>query len=236
MELDSLTITPLLNNIGPALRDVIMGDAENSGRLAQNWPKIVGDVNSGSSPWLQEVRGKWVANSRGKPDPDGRIYDSYQNEKSYYGEETEPLFALGYGLSNTGCTSQFAYSNLKVKVVNNKAVQNDSSIVMTVTANVVNNCKVSATDVFQVYLVDPPMLNMDSSAPILVRYWKRLIGFEKFQLDAGKSTTLSVDVRFDDVAIYIDSQFMKFELVSGEYTVRVGQSSRTDSISTTVTL
>eukprot|EP01084_Bolivina_argentea_P063282 115594_1 len=221
---------------GVALRDVIMGDAENSGRLAQNWPKITGDVNSGSSPWLQEIRGKWVANSRSSPDLDGRVYDSYQNEKNYYNEITDPLFAFGFGISNTGCSSMFKYSNLKVKTVNTSSVQTDDSIVMEVTVNVINNCKTPATDVFEVYLVDPEMTNMDANVPILVRYWKRLIGFKKFKLNAAQSTTLSVDIRFDDVAIYVDEEFKSFELVHGEYTVRGGQSSRTDALSQKITL
>eukprot|EP01084_Bolivina_argentea_P020359 37854_1 len=188
---------------GIALRDILMGDVENSGRLAQNWPKIVGDVRSGSSPWLQEIRGEWAINyGKTYHDMDGRAYLTYQNEYSYFGQETTPLFELGYGLSNTGCTFKFEYSNLRGKVVNKSTVQSDDSIVMTVMVDVINKCKVTATDVFQVYLIDPPMLNMDMDYPILTRYWKRLIGFKKFTLDSAQSTTLSIDIRFDDIAIY----------------------------------
>ena len=69
---------------GIAIRDAITGSAENSGRLAQNWPRKTGQIGSGSNPWLSEIRGKWVSNSVGIPDLDGRIYDSYvsnSNEK-----------------------------------------------------------------------------------------------------------------------------------------------------------
>ena len=217
---------------GLALRDVIMGDAENSGRLAQNWPRAVGHVNSGSSPWLQAIRGKWVSNSRSAADPDGRIYDSYEDDKAMYGQITDPLFAFGFGLSNTGC-APFSLSNLKVTVLNSSATQPDNSTVISVSVDVENSvCAAGtfATDVVQVYLVDPPMLNMDQSAPILVRYWKRLIGFEKITLNGKETKTVVVDVRFDDVAIYVDSEFKNFQLVNGEYTVRVGGSSRTDKL------
>lgn len=118
---------------GEALRDVIMGDVENSGRLAQHWPRSVGDVNSGSSPFLQEVRAKWVANERSTPDLDGRVYDSYQNQQALFNQVTDPLFALGFGLSNSGCAlSAIAFSALKVQVLNNNALQTDDSIVLQV--------------------------------------------------------------------------------------------------------
>eukprot|EP00481_Brizalina_sp_1-RS-2013_P001854 TRINITY_DN4768_c0_g1_i1.p1 TRINITY_DN4768_c0_g1~~TRINITY_DN4768_c0_g1_i1.p1 ORF type:complete len:126 (+),score=18.22 TRINITY_DN4768_c0_g1_i1:56-433(+) len=73
----------------------------------------------------------------------------------------------------------------------------DDSIVLRVTLNGINNCKINITDVVQVYLVDPPMINMDISMPILVRYWKRLIGFQKITLQPSKNTQISIDVRFD---------------------------------------
>ena len=120
--------------------------------------------------------------------------------------------------------------------MNTSSVQTDDSVVMTVTVDVVKNCDVAATDVFQVYLVDPPMLNMDVNAPILVRFWKRLVGFKKFMLEKGKTASLSVDIRFDDVAIYVDQEFKAFELVRGEYTVRAGQSSRSDILTQKITL
>ena len=57
-----------------------MGTIENTGRLPQAWVKATGDINSGAQPFLQEIRGKWKSNSRSSPDPDGRYYDTYQNE------------------------------------------------------------------------------------------------------------------------------------------------------------
>lgn len=40
-----------------------------SGKLATSWPRSVGHVGSGSSPFLASIRGKWVANARSSPDP-----------------------------------------------------------------------------------------------------------------------------------------------------------------------
>lgn len=107
---------------------------------------------------------------------------------------------------------------------------------MQVTLNGTNRCQTSITDVVQVYVVDPSMLSMDQSMPILVRYWKRLVAFRKLVFQPGQSTAIQVDVRFDDIAIYVDEAMEKFQLVAGEYTVRVGNSSRTDSLTATVVL
>eukprot|EP01084_Bolivina_argentea_P287837 493947_1 len=216
---------------GDAIRDSIMGVAENSGRLSQSWPRSVGDVMSGAAPFLQEIRGKWVSNNKGPPDLDGRRYDTYQNEQAMLGQTADPLFAIGYGLSNTGCNyggNGIEYSGLSVK-----KIDNNNDFVFSVSLTVKNNCKVGATDVVQVYLVDPSILDMNI---VLVRYWKRIIGFHKVYVEAGGMTKVDVDVRFDDVAIFMDETYTKFEIYSGNYTVRVGPNSRADSLVTYIQL
>jgi hypothetical protein len=64
---------------GVAISNLITGVATPSGKLAQNWVRDVGMTGSGASPWLQWRVGKWAANTRGVPDPDGRYYDSYNS-------------------------------------------------------------------------------------------------------------------------------------------------------------
>eukprot|EP01084_Bolivina_argentea_P287836 493945_1 len=208
-----------------AIRDSIMGVSENSGRLAQSWPRSVGDIMSGAAPFLQEIRGKWVSNNRSPPDLDGRRYDTYQNEQNMLGQTADPLFALGYGLSNTGCNfvkNQIEYTDLTVMKINN-----NKDFVFSVSLMVKNGCNVGATDVVEIYLVDPPILSMDI---VLVRYWKRIIGFQKVYVEAGGSVKVSVDIRFDDVAMFLDETYTKFEVYPGNYTVRVGPNSRADSV------
>ena len=47
-----------------ALAQVLLGEASPSGKLAASWPRSVGHIGSGSSPWLQMRRGKWLSNHR----------------------------------------------------------------------------------------------------------------------------------------------------------------------------
>ncbi len=79
---------------GNAVVNLLTGAVSPSGKLAQSWPRTVGHVGSGSSPWLQAVRGKWIANERGEVDADGRRYDPYASTAT---EAPTPLFYFGYG-------------------------------------------------------------------------------------------------------------------------------------------
>ena len=80
---------------GVAIARLLTGLANPSGKLAQNWVRSAGAAMSGASPWLQYRVGKWVANHRSSVDPDGRVYDPYNDEPG------SPLFHFGFGLSYT---------------------------------------------------------------------------------------------------------------------------------------
>ena len=84
---------------GTAIVDLLMGKETPSGKLSQSWPRTVGHVHSGSSPWLQPVAGKWVANNKGceSLSTEGRCYNPYV----FDGWESTPLFPFGFGLSYT---------------------------------------------------------------------------------------------------------------------------------------
>jgi beta-glucosidase len=147
-----------------AIIDVLLKGVEPRGRLGQSWPRNVGQVHGASSPWLQQIRGKWIANERSQADPDGRIYDPY------VGSPSTPLFYFGYGLSY----GIFKYSDPKAEMTGNK----EEPVKVSVT---VQNTGMSAgTEVVQVYIQDPITDH--------VRYWKRLVGFQKVFLDKGEMT------------------------------------------------
>jgi hypothetical protein len=167
---------------------------------------------SGASPWLQWRVGKWVANQRSDPDPDGREYDPYRD-----GPAT-PLFHFGEGLSYTA----FAMSNLSVATTVAAAAPNtaDDAPVLRVSVTVSNTGKVAGTEVVQVraawraqhrnasplcgraphcagverrcarcaqvYVVDPVME--------YVRPWKRLLAFARVPLQPGATHRATIDV------------------------------------------
>jgi beta-glucosidase len=138
-----------------AIVDLITGAANPSGKLVQSWPRSVGQVLGGSSPFLQRVRGKWVANSR-TCTADGRCYDGYVNADS------TPLFFFGSGLSYT----TFEYGALAVtplmptasaeqlRITDWQMAATDLPIV-NVTVMVHNTGTTAGTEVVQVYVKDP---------------------------------------------------------------------------------
>ena len=62
---------------GNAIVNVLTGASVPSGKLSQSWPQTVGQVGGGAVPWLQRTRGKWIANSRGCIESEGRCYNPY---------------------------------------------------------------------------------------------------------------------------------------------------------------
>ena len=199
---------------GNALKEILEG-SEPGGRLQSAWPKYVGHVHSGAQPFQQPVVGKWVSNHRSKPDLDGRMYDSYVFDS--FGE-AKPMFYFGHGLSYT----TFNISSLSVSAVTPST--KFLAPVVTVSFTVTNTGSVGGSTVGQVYVVDP-------AGGLIVRPWKRLVGFQKIWLSPGQSSTVHVPVTFYELAMSDDK--MKYKIQSGEWSVRVGESASTDYLSTT---
>lgn len=105
--------------------------------------------------------------STGRPNelPDLVFWSHYSDESN------QPLYPFGFGLSY----SQFQYANLKIDAADPKAVK--------VQVNVTNNGKVAGEEVTQLYLKDP--------VASVVRPVKELKGFEKYNLEPGKSKTVT---------------------------------------------
>jgi beta-glucosidase len=186
---------------GSAMVSLLTGQVSPSAKLSLSWPRSVGQVGSGSSPWLQAVRGKWLANQKGDVDAgDGRRYDSYVSSNS---AAATPLFYFGYGLSFT----TFRYD--KVEVVSRRLLpvmtNTPSRRVVTsvgrelwmVNVTVSNTGTAAGAEVVQVYVRDPVGLPF-------VPAWKRLVGFARLFLQPGETGTASISVSEDDVALYHD--------------------------------
>ena len=204
---------------GNAIANLLLGIANPSGKLAQNWVRGVGQVHSGASPWQQWVVGKWNANGRGAADPDGRRYDFYNADNMPLGQGSahasgvaSPLFYFGAGLSYT----TFSYRQLSVARAPDAdlpgTATDPDAIAAVVRVNVTNTGSVVGDEVVQVYAVDPVM--------DYVRPWKRLVGFTRVNLAPGASQQVSVQLSAMEMAFYDDD--MNWRLVPGAYNISVG--------------
>eukprot|EP00040_Diaphanoeca_grandis_P039709 m.259858 g.259858 ORF g.259858 m.259858 type:complete len:782 (+) comp38816_c0_seq1:26-2371(+) len=193
---------------GTAIANLLMGKANPSGKLAQNWVRTVGQVGSGSTPWLQWRVGKWVANTRGVVDPDGRRYDNYlPNAGSLDDGTADPLFHFGDGLSYTN----FSFSPLTIMMT-----PTDPDVVGNAVVEVKNTGAVAGQAVVQLYVQDPIMDN--------VRPWKRLAGFSKtLSIAAGASETVTIAITKDELSIHDDG--FKLQVYPGDYVFSVGEDS-----------
>jgi len=210
---------------GTAICNIITGHVNPSAKLAQSWPRTVGQVAGGSAPWLQRVNGKWVANHRGCTDKDGRCYDAYVND----GFKSTPLFYFGFGLSYT----TFKYENIVVHTTANPPTILGTHLsvltepVMNVSVTLTNTGDVAGSEIVQIYVQDPADLPF-------VPYWKRMLGFAKVLLAPKEEKTVTIPLLWGDVAMYDEHLLLK--LFSGTYLITAGPSSNDTPLSTRITL
>lgn len=150
--------------VGGAQVDIIFGDANPSGRLAESFPKRLEDNPSylfyiGEEDVVTYNEGIFIG------------YRYYETKK------LEPLFPFGYGLSYT----EFAYSNLKL----DKHEMTDSDT-LTVSVDVENVGRAAGKEVVQLY-VAPQKAKM-------IRPVRELKGFEKIELQPGEKKTVTFEL------------------------------------------
>lgn len=214
---------------GSAIVNIVEGRTNPSAKLAQSWPRTVGQVGGGSVPWLQRVRGKWVANRKGCDyDDDGRCYDPYVND----GFLPTPLFYFGSGLSFTS----YEYVSIKVDSAMDSAdalgrslhTVSDTEAVWHVSVTVRNSGVVAGQEIVQVYVKDP------SGLPF-VPFWKRMLGFGRTPtLAPGHSATVTIPILWTDLALFDDQHQLK--LWPGQYLVTAGGASNLTPLKANVTI
>jgi beta-glucosidase len=189
---------------GEAIANILFGEVNPSGKLPISFPKSEADLPHLTIPAPPPSE---------KPTSDDLMpapvfIDANYTEglkvgyRWYDAENKEPLFPFGFGLSYT----TFSYSQLKVTP--GKLVQ--------VSFVVKNTGSRAGGEVAQVYLGLPASANEPP---------KRLVAWEKVQLDPGQSRTVTVS---------LDPQFMSvfnvekdaWDLLPGDYLVYAGGSSR----------
>lgn len=189
---------------GAALADLLYGDANPSGKLAQtiindinddpsmlNWPGEEGHVDYGEGVFVGY-----------------RYYDTFKRQVAY---------PFGYGLS---------YSTFALDQVQAVADAHQLNTVQ-VSARVTNTSDCAGAEVVQVYVAP------EQSA--VARPVHELKGFAKVYLEAGASTTVTIELDSRAFA-YWSERFNDWHVEEGTYTVEVGTSSRDIATRVAVTL
>ncbi|MED0905883.1 glycoside hydrolase family 3 C-terminal domain-containing protein [Bacillus nitratireducens] len=158
--------------LGGAIADLLFGDANPSGKLAETFPKVLRDNPSylnfpGEGDKVEYKEGVFVGY---------RYYDK---------KNIEPLFPFGFGLSYTN----FEYSNLSV---DKKEIKDTETV--SVTVNVKNIGSTAGKEIVQLYIKD-----VEST---MIRPEKELKGFEKVELQPGEEKTVNFTLNKRSFAYY----------------------------------
>lgn len=192
---------------GPAIVDLIFGDANPSAKLAQAWPRSAGHIHGPSNPWYQPHTSMT-----------GGLYFGYGD-----GTPLSALFPFGFGLSYT----EFAISpNATISAVSGPLahglVLRDRYVSVSVT--ITNTGALEGST--------PIMATFSKTTRLVIRYLRQLVGFTKVKLKPGESATVDIPLKISDFARYdprvtwkdLDGRAVTGAYVvdPGEYTVFVG--------------
>ena len=163
----------------------------------------------------------------GKVSPSAKLSVSYPNTEidepicynSLNSELSKIQWPFGYGLSYT----TFEYSNLKVA---GEASTNDESV--SLTFEVKNTGEVAADEVAQIYL--SPTSADQQIRPI------QLQGFARVSLQPGESKSVNVILYTDQFGFYSHEGLRQWNILPGQYLVKVGSSSANIKLQETITL
>jgi beta-glucosidase len=157
---------------GAALVDVLFGDAEPAGRLAETFPASLDDV--AADPFFP-----------GEPHQVEYREGRYVGYRYHTTVGRTPLFAFGHGLGYT----TFAWTHLDI---GESTIQAGDDV--TVTLTVTNIGQRPGSDVVQIYLHD--------RSGVVSRPRRELAGFAKVRLTPGQAETVTVTVPARAFAFY----------------------------------
>ncbi|KAJ3503281.1 hypothetical protein NLJ89_g8503 [Agrocybe chaxingu] len=181
---------------GLALAEIIFGAVNPSGKLPVSFPRDVGTT---------PVFYNYLKGSR--PIDAGQVLDNGQLifGHAYVLDSPVPLWSFGHGLSYT----TFNYTDLQISPSTISTTED-----FTVTVTVHNTGSVDGKEVVQVYITD-----VLSS---VVTPNQDLVGFQKVNVPAGGSATVSIKVLSSQLAVW--SLRNAWVVEPGAFTVKVGTS------------
>lgn len=193
---------------GPAIYDMVYGNAEPSGRLPVTWPKVAGQLplyynhKSTGRPVIPEEFVQMDSI------PIGAWQSSLGNTTHYLDIGYLPQYPFGYGLSYT----TFEYSDVTLSS-NNISAENDITIKVTVK----NTGTREGSDIVQLYVQDV--------VGRITRPVKELKGFQNVTLQPNAATEVTFKLSLDDLKYYDNEA--TFGVEKGEFNIFVGQHSAT---------
>ena len=170
---------------GPAIADLVFGNATPSGKLPATFPRVVGQI---PIYYSQKNGGK-------PPTKDNVVHideiDTFAPQTSLgmsaFHLDTcfTPLFPFGHGLSYTW----FGYEHIRVSADEIRLGQN-----ITISVDICNHGDIEAEEVVQLYTRD--------LVASLTRPVKELKGFRRIRLAPRETRTISFEIHTDDLAFY----------------------------------
>ncbi len=179
---------------GYAIADVLFGDVNPSGKLTTTFPQNVGQV-----PLY------YAHKNTGRPLEEGKWFSKFRS--NYLDVSNDPVYPFGYGLSYTS----FSYSDVKLSSTSLKGNQT-----LTASVTVTNTGKYDGKEVVQLYIRDV--------VGTVTRPVKELKGFQKIELKAGESKTVTFNITTNDLKFY--NYELKNDWEAGEFHIMIGGNSR----------
>ncbi len=179
---------------GYAIADVLFGDVNPSGKLSTTWPQNVGQV-----PLY------YAHKNTGRPLGEGKWFEKFRS--NYLDVSNDPVYPFGYGIGYSG----FSYSDIKLSASSLKGNQT-----LTATVTVTNNGKYDGKEVVQLYIRDV--------VGSVTRPVKELKGFQKVDIKAGESKTVSFSITPEDLKFY--NYDLKYDWEAGDFEIMIGANSR----------
>lgn len=178
----------------PAIADVVFGDVNPSGKLVATFPQNVGQI-----PLFYNHK------NTGRPLAEGKWFEKFRS--NYLDVSNDPLYPFGYGLSYT----QFTYGDITLS--SDKLDRNGE---LTASITVTNNGQYDGKEVVQLYIRD---LVGSITRPV-----KELKGFEKIDLKAGESKTVSFKITPELLKFY--NYDLEYVFEPGDFDLMIGGNSR----------
>ncbi|WP_255491026.1 beta-glucosidase BglX [Dysgonomonas sp. 520] len=190
---------------GPALADLIFGEAVPSGKLPVTIPRMVGQI---PVYYAHKNTGRPANNIDLIDDiPVGALQTSIGFTSYHLDAGDKPLFPFGFGLSY----ATFDYSD--VRLSKNTISGNET---LTVECDVTNSGKIDAQEVVQLYIRD--------KVGSLVRPVRELKDFQKITLKSGETKTVKFELTNEQLAFWNADKVKRAE--AGEFQVWVSTDSQ----------